>query len=42
MEHPRQGFIPTSNGGSLIFDKRVKTLLLKSSAWLKEETELFG
>ena len=23
MEHPRQGFIPTSDGGSLIFDNRV-------------------
>ena len=37
MEHPRQGFIPTSDGGSLIFDNRVKSLLLKSSAltlWL--------
>ena len=27
MEHPRQGFIPTSNGGSLILENRVNSLI---------------
>ena len=27
LEHPQQGFIPTSNGESLIFDNRVNSLI---------------